>query len=307
MRRRSPRACSALRRRRSRSFDTGYWTLLLAARTNRRRSTTSSTSSSCSRSSRRATRASQTLRRGSPRISTQPPAFRLANASLGALRFWLSKPATRAGEHRRRPDRSGSRSAAAGTRSRGTSRSAPGVYPVHVTAVDWAGEPRVVRCAADRARDGDRSRERRAHEPRRRRSRAEGRSRSVRRSTIRPRARRCRSSVLQLARIGVTWPAGATDTRPECRRRLAAPARRARQRGRVDSRATAGRRRGARCARSVRRDTRAADARPAVARPCARADDRNGERLCARVRPDPHRGADGCCPTCRSASGSTVR
>ncbi len=67
----------------------------------------------------------------------QPPAFRLTNASLGALRFWLSKPATvqvntAAGPTKRLALGGGWHTLAWPEPKR------PGLYPVHVTAIDWA-------------------------------------------------------------------------------------------------------------------------------------------------------------------------
>jgi hypothetical protein len=68
----------------------------------------------------------------------QPPAFKLANASVGALRFWLSKPAsvsasTPAGHSVRLSLDGGWHT----LRWREPKRA--GFYPVTVTAVDWAG------------------------------------------------------------------------------------------------------------------------------------------------------------------------
>ncbi len=68
----------------------------------------------------------------------QPPAFRLANASPGALRFWLSKPAvvtasTSAGRSVRVSLRGGWHTL------RWNEPKRAGFYPVHLTAVDWAG------------------------------------------------------------------------------------------------------------------------------------------------------------------------
>lgn len=68
---------------------------------------------------------------------TQPPAFMLANGSLGSLRFWLSKPAsvvvnTAAGPTKRLSLDGGWHTLAWPEPKR------PGVYPVHVSAVDWA-------------------------------------------------------------------------------------------------------------------------------------------------------------------------
>lgn len=69
----------------------------------------------------------------------QPPAFMVANATaLGALRLWVSKPSTvqidsAAGPTRRLSVTGGWTTVA------GKEPSRPGVYPVRVTATDWAG------------------------------------------------------------------------------------------------------------------------------------------------------------------------
>ncbi len=70
--------------------------------------------------------------------SRQPPAFMVANGGLGTFRFWLSKPATvtmvsAAGPSRRL-------SLDGGWHTLGWSEPRRvGLYPVQVTAVDWAG------------------------------------------------------------------------------------------------------------------------------------------------------------------------
>ena len=68
----------------------------------------------------------------------QPPAFRLTNASLGTLRFWLSKPATvqvntAAGPTKRLALDDGWHTLTWPEPKR------PGLYSMHVTATDWAG------------------------------------------------------------------------------------------------------------------------------------------------------------------------
>jgi hypothetical protein len=68
----------------------------------------------------------------------QPPAFKLANASAGALRFWLSKPAsvtasTPAGRSVRLTLHAGWHTL------RWHEPKRAGFYPIRVTAVDWAG------------------------------------------------------------------------------------------------------------------------------------------------------------------------
>jgi hypothetical protein len=68
----------------------------------------------------------------------QPPAFKLANASPGSVRFWLSKPAfvsasTQAGRSVRLGLHAGWHTL------RWNEPKRAGFYAVHVTAVDWAG------------------------------------------------------------------------------------------------------------------------------------------------------------------------
>ena len=70
----------------------------------------------------------------------EPPAFQLANGGVGQVRFWLSKPATVVADHARPGRRSGSRSSAAGTRSRG-SRSAPASIPCTSPRPTGTGTP----------------------------------------------------------------------------------------------------------------------------------------------------------------------
>jgi hypothetical protein len=67
----------------------------------------------------------------------QPPAFKLDNAGVGEVRFWLSKPATvtvttGAGPTRRE-------SFDGGWHTLGWQPKAAGVFPVHVDAADWLG------------------------------------------------------------------------------------------------------------------------------------------------------------------------
>lgn len=68
----------------------------------------------------------------------QPPAFKLANASVGALRFWLSKPATvSASTPAGHSVRLGLDAGWHTLRWQEPKRA--GFYPITVTAVDWAG------------------------------------------------------------------------------------------------------------------------------------------------------------------------
>ena len=262
------------------------------SRTRRRRSTTSSTSSSCSRSSRRATRASPTPRRRFAAYQHQPPAFRLDERVARSAALLALEAGDRAGEHRRRPDeaaRARRRLAHARVARAEASGRLPGAR--HRRRLGRRTARRSTRCrSCARPRPGPRPP--RARRRRRRRSAGQGVRR--RRGTRRSRAGRDAAEARSSTRPDRRHLAGRRHrARPERRRRAAAPARRSRQRARTDRRAAAGRRRRPRGARPVRRDARAADARPAVARARARTDDGDGGRLRARVRPDPRCRADG--------------
>ena len=143
----------------------------------------------------------------------QPPAFRLTNASLGALRFWLSKPATvqvntAAGPTKRLALGGGWHTLAWPEPKR------PGIYPVHVTRGRLGREPRLVRRPADRARDGSRERDRDARRRRPRRRPPVG-TFAVGAALDDPaQGATLQKLGLRLARIGVTWPAGATAPDP---------------------------------------------------------------------------------------------
>jgi hypothetical protein len=68
----------------------------------------------------------------------QPPAFKLANTSPGTLRFWVSKPAVVTASMP--AGRSLRLSVYAGWHTlRWSEPKSAGFYPIHVTAVDWAG------------------------------------------------------------------------------------------------------------------------------------------------------------------------
>ena len=142
----------------------------------------------------------------------QPPAFRLTNASLGALRFWLSKPATvqvntAAGPTKRLALGGGWHTLAWPEPKR------PGVYPVHVTAVDWAANRAsfdalpIVRATA--AGGGSAMRAKASS------TKAAGGTFAVGAALDDPaQGATLQKLGLQLARIGVTWPAGATAPDP---------------------------------------------------------------------------------------------
>jgi D-glucuronyl C5-epimerase C-terminus len=68
----------------------------------------------------------------------QPPAFKLDTGSLGALSFWLSKPATVQANSGAGPSRRLTLDAGWHTFDWGEPKR-PGIYPVHVTAVDSTG------------------------------------------------------------------------------------------------------------------------------------------------------------------------
>ena len=66
----------------------------------------------------------------------QPPAFKLANGGLGALRLWVSKPATVRVDTAAGPSRQVSVSGGWVTLT-AKEPARPGIYPVRVTATDW--------------------------------------------------------------------------------------------------------------------------------------------------------------------------
>lgn len=134
----------------------------------------------------------------------QPPAFRIANGGLGALRFWLSKPSsiladTAAGPAKRMTLDGGWHTLAWPEPKR------PGVYPVHVSATDWAGNhaafdalPFVRAAASTRTASAVRS---------------SGVLVGAALDDVTQPAPLTRLG-LRLARVGVTWPAGATAPDP---------------------------------------------------------------------------------------------
>lgn len=68
----------------------------------------------------------------------QPPAFMLANGGLGAMRLWVSKPATVQIQSPAGPTRRLSLPGGWATLT-GKEPARAGIYPVRVTATDWAG------------------------------------------------------------------------------------------------------------------------------------------------------------------------
>ncbi len=142
----------------------------------------------------------------------QPPAFRIANASLGAVRFWLSKPATvqlntAAGPTKRLALGDGWHTVAWPEPKR------PGLYPVHVTAADWAGNrssfdalPIVRATAAGTATAARKTAGS---------TKASGATFAVGAALADPSQGAALQKLgLRLARIGVTWPPGATVPDP---------------------------------------------------------------------------------------------
>ena len=226
------------------------------------------------------TRASPTPRRASPRTRSSRRRSSSRPAALGALRFWLSKPSTVAGRHRRRPDAARQPSTAAGTRFAGASRSAPGVYPVHVTAIDSAGNQAsfdalpIVRVGSTAPK-----REDAIDAPRRRCDRRAVVRASAPGSTDPSQGALAQKAGLHLVRVGVTWPAGATAPDPALVAALQQLPGEPRRRRRADRDAASGRRCGSRRARAVRGRARAAGARAPLSRPRARSDDRDRSRL----------------------------
>jgi hypothetical protein len=144
----------------------------------------------------------------------QPPAFKLETGNLGALRFWLSKPATVQANTGAGPTRR--LTLAAGWHTFGWSEpKRPGVYPVHVTAVDATGNKAafdalpIVRVVPAKKT------------PAKKRSIAiappapTGSSFAVGAGLDDPsQGASAQKAGLRLVRMGVTWPAGATAPDP---------------------------------------------------------------------------------------------
>jgi hypothetical protein len=144
----------------------------------------------------------------------QPPAFKLDTGSLGALRFWLSKPATVQANTGAGPSKRLSLAAGWHTFGWGEPRR-PGVYPVHVIAADSSGNKAsfdalpIVRVVADKKAPPKKKR-----------------STSADPATAPPsfavgaglddpsQGAEAQRLGLRIARIGVAWPAGATAPDP---------------------------------------------------------------------------------------------
>ncbi len=138
------------------------------------------------------------------RYEKEPPAFTLANGALGALTFWLSKPATVNVDTAAGPSTRVALNGGWHTLTWPEPRN-PGVYPTRVSAVDYSGNRTIfetlpfVRVAA-RATQG---------------------ARDVRSPFLAgagldsPAQSQAAARLgLRLVRIGVTWPAGATAPDP---------------------------------------------------------------------------------------------
>jgi hypothetical protein len=143
----------------------------------------------------------------------QAPAFKVANGGLGSLRFWLSKPstvtaATAAGPSKRLSLGEGWHTVTWNEPARA------GVYPIHVTSIDWAGNRStfdalpIVRAAATGAK------------PKTARSTAAAPSPApppllVGAGLTDPsQAAVAQRAGLRLVRFGVAWPAGAPAPDP---------------------------------------------------------------------------------------------
>ncbi|HZP71893.1 MAG TPA: D-glucuronyl C5-epimerase family protein [Gaiellaceae bacterium] len=141
----------------------------------------------------------------------QPPAFQLANAGVGQVRFWLSKPATVTATTSAGPTKR--LALLDGWHTLTWSPKNAGVFPVHVAATDWAGNTSsfdplpIVRIGAAAAKAGARSTSDAG---------ATGPPSFVvgaalddpSQSTL------AQSLGLRLVRIGVAWPTGATAPDP---------------------------------------------------------------------------------------------
>ena len=142
----------------------------------------------------------------------QPPAFQLATASLGTVRFWLSKPATVQANTAAGPTKRLSLGGGWHTLSWGEPKR-PGAYSVHVSATDWAGNHAsfdalpIVRAAASGAATAARKTATAA--------KSAGASFAVGAALDDPSQGAALQRLgLRLARLGVAWPAGATTPDP---------------------------------------------------------------------------------------------
>ena len=143
----------------------------------------------------------------------QPPAFQLANGSLGTLRFWLSKPSTVQANTAAGPTKRMSLGGGWHTLTWDEPKH-PGIYSVHVSATDWAGNHAsfdalpIVRATAAGTATAARK--------------AQAATKTVTTTSFAVGAALDDPSQgaalqklgLHLARLGVVWPAGATAPDP---------------------------------------------------------------------------------------------
>ena len=144
----------------------------------------------------------------------QPPAFKLETGNLGALRFWLSKPATVQANTGAGPTRR--LTLGAGWHTFGWSEpKRPGVYPVHVTAIDSTGNKAafdalpIVRVVPAKKTPAKMRSTAMAPPP------AVAPSFAVGAGLDNPsQGPLAQKAGLHLVRLGITWPAGATAPDP---------------------------------------------------------------------------------------------
>jgi hypothetical protein len=137
----------------------------------------------------------------------QPPAFQLANAGVGQVSFWLSKPATVTATTPAGPSKRVS--LLDGWHTISWSPTKAGVYPVHVDAADWLGNKTafdalpIVRVGAAAARNTVR---------RPAASSVTGQATFVVGAALDDPSQGAAAQQLglRLVRIGIAWPAGAT-------------------------------------------------------------------------------------------------
>jgi hypothetical protein len=142
----------------------------------------------------------------------QPPAFQLAPGSLGALTFWVSKPSTISAVTGAGPSRRISVDGGWHTLSWGVPKR-PGVYPVHLTATDSAGNHAafdalpIVRATSTVAKRTTQSTVETTPQP--------APSLLVGATLTDPsQSGAATQSGLHVVRVDVTWPAGATAPDP---------------------------------------------------------------------------------------------
>ena len=141
----------------------------------------------------------------------QPPAFQLANAGVGQIRFWLSKPATVTATTSAGPSKR--LALLDGWHTLTWSPTNAGVFPVHVVATDWAGNTSsfdplpIVRVGATAAKGATRTTSDAG---------VTGTPSFVVGAALDDPAQSslAQGLGLRLVRVGVAWPAGATAPDP---------------------------------------------------------------------------------------------